>query len=115
MIVQPISKPLNRIIVRSVGRSIFVNIEDIDWIEADRSYVVLHAGTDTHLIRDSLRQMEAKLDPAKFVRIHRSAIVNLDRVKELQPLVNGDQIVLLADGTRLTLSRSYREQVLRNF
>jgi two-component system LytT family response regulator len=101
---------LDRIAVKSVGRTVFVNTASIDWIETAGNYLSLHMGKDTELVRETLSQIEAKLDPRQFVRIHRSTIVRIDAVKVIQPLFNGDQSVILADGTRVVLSRSYRDK-----
>lgn len=100
-----------RFIVRSGGRIMFLRIEEIDWIEAADNYVSLHVGRDAHLWRSTMASIEERLDPRKFLRIHRSTIVNLDRVLELSPLFHGDYAVRLRDGTTLTLSRSYREKL----
>jgi two-component system LytT family response regulator len=100
-----------RIAIRKNGRVIFVTIEDIDWIEAADNYVCLHCGGDTHILRETIREMEARLDPARFVRVHRSAIVNIDRIKELQPWFRGDYRVILLDGTQLTLTKNHREKL----
>lgn len=102
---------LARMMVRTGGRVYFVRIADVDWIEAAGNYVRLHTGRESHVIRDSLSALETKLDPAAFARIHRSTMVNLERVKMLEPLFHGDYTVVLRDGTRLTLSRFYRESV----
>jgi two-component system LytT family response regulator len=84
---------------------------DIDWCEAAGNYVRIHVGPLSHLIRKTMSHVESDLDPARFVRIHRSSIVNVDRIQELQPSFNGEYVVLLHGGTRLTLSRSYREEL----
>jgi two-component system, LytTR family, response regulator len=104
------SKP-ERFFVRSGGRVLFLRIEEIDWIEAADNYVSLHVGRDSHMLRGTIASIEERLDPRKFIRIHRSTIVNLDRVLELSPLFHGDYVVRLCDGTKLTLSRSYREKL----
>lgn len=104
---------LSRFIVRSSRSVAIVETADIDWIEADDDYVRLHAGPRTHLVRGTLTALERQLDPSVFVRIHRSAIVRVARVKELLPAAHGDYIVRLADGTKLRLSRSYRERLGR--
>ncbi len=83
----------------------------MDWIEAADNYVRLHARGERHLVRETVRSLEGRLDPAHFARIHRSAIVNLARIRELQPTFNGEYAVLLELGTKLTLSRSYRDAV----
>jgi two-component system LytT family response regulator len=83
----------------------------VDWIESAGNYVCLHVGPESHLLRETMNGVEERLDPALFVRIHRTAIVNIDRVKELQPLFHGEYQVVLRDGTQLTLSRGYRERL----
>ncbi len=104
-------KHLDRVLVKSGGRVFFVKADEIDWIEAAGNYVRLHAAGESHLVRDKMKGLEAKLDPKRFARIHRSSLVNLDRIKELEPWFHGDYKVLLKDGTRLTLSRTYREKL----
>jgi two-component system LytT family response regulator len=99
------------LIVKSAGRVVIVKTDEIDWIEAADYYACLHVNQKTHLLRRSLAELEEELDPAAFCRIHRSAIVNLNRVKEMKLDANGDYEVFLRDGTRLRLSRSYREQL----
>jgi two-component system LytT family response regulator len=98
----------NRIVVKTAGRVFFVRVEDLDWIEAADYCVKLHAGGRSHVIRESMSALEERLDPRRFFRASRSAIVNLDRVQEIQPYGKGDQVVLLQDGTRLRLSRARR-------
>ncbi|HEU4881666.1 MAG TPA: response regulator [Longimicrobium sp.] len=90
-----------------------VRVEDVDWFEAEGNYVRLHVGKVTHLIRSTLRAMGDQLDPATFIRIHRSTIVNVNRIREIQPWFGGDYIALLQDGRQLRVSRSHREQLLR--
>jgi two-component system LytT family response regulator len=104
----PVQPPAARLLLRAQGRLYFLRADEIDWVEAAGNYLRLHAGGKAHLLRATLAGLEARLDPARFVRIHRSALVNLDRVAEMQPLFHGDYEVLLRDGTRLTLSRAYR-------
>jgi two-component system LytT family response regulator len=99
---------LDRIAVKSVGRTVFVNAGAIDWIETAGNYLCLHTGKETHMVRETMSQLEGQLDPRQFVRIHRSTIVRIEAVREIQPLFNGDQAVILANGTRVVLSRSYR-------
>ncbi len=113
--VQPERKYLDRVVVKSSARVFFLRVEEIDWIEAAGNYLKLHAGGEAHLLRETMNNLEARLDPALFLRIHRSTIVNLERVRELQPWFHGDYAVLLRDGTRLTLSRSYRQKVQELF
>jgi two-component system LytT family response regulator len=100
---------VQRVLVRSDGRIRLLAVNDIDWIEAADNYARLHAGAERHLIRETMASLEARLDPAHFARIHRSTIVNLDRVRELQPTFNGEYAVLLHTGAKLTLSRGYRD------
>jgi two-component system LytT family response regulator len=102
---------LDRLMIKSGGRVFFVKVADIDWIEAADNYVRLHCGKDTHLIRETLNSVEANLDPAQFARIHRSSIVNLDRVQEMHQGVSRGYIVLLKNGTRLKLSPWYRDRL----
>lgn len=102
---------LDRVIIRADGRITFLQTRDIDWLEADDKYVHLHTGKGTRMVRQTLSAMETQLDPKKFLRVHRSAMVNLDRIKELQPLFNGEHSLILEDGTRLTLSRKYKEKL----
>ena len=105
------SRALERIAVKSSGRVVFVKVEDIDWIQAADNYVSLHVGTEEHLHRETMATIEGQLPAAKFMRISRSTIVNVDCIKELQPLFHGEYAVLLRNGTRLTLSRSYRDKI----
>jgi two-component system LytT family response regulator len=102
---------LERLVIRSAGRVFFVKVDEIDWIEASGNYVTLHVGRNTHLLRQTMNGIEEQLDKQKFVRIHRSTLVNIERIKELSPLFHGDYVVTLHDGTRLTLSRNYRENL----
>lgn len=108
-------KHLERLVIKSVGRVFFLKTEEIDWIESSGNYVRLHAGGEAHLLRETMNRLAAKLDPDKHLRIHRSTIVNIERIKELQPLFSGDYVVILRDGTQLTLSRSYRDKLLELF
>jgi two-component system LytT family response regulator len=105
------SPHLERLVVKSAGRLFFLRTEEIDWIESAGNYVSLHAGGESHLLRETMTGLEGRLNPARFVRIHRTAIVNIDRIKELQPLFHGEYQVVLRDGTQLTLSRGYRERL----
>jgi two-component system LytT family response regulator len=113
-LVQDLKTPphrLERFVIKSGGRVFFVRSDEIDWIEAAGNYVKLHVGGDAHLFRETMNALEAQLDPDIFFRIHRSHIVNIERVKELQPWFNGEYVVFLKNGTRLTLSRGYREKL----
>jgi two-component system LytT family response regulator len=102
---------LRRLVIKSGGRVSVLGVRDIDWIEAEGDYVRIHAGKVTHLLRETMKRLEAQLDPARFVRIHRSTIVNVERIKELQPFFRGEYVVLLLDGTSLKLSRGYKEHL----
>lgn len=102
---------LDRIVVRAGGRVLFLRVDEIDWIEAAGNYVRLHSGAEEYLYRETLTRMEAALDPVRFARIHRSSIVNVERIKELHPLFRGDYTVILRDGCELTLSKAYRERL----
>lgn len=104
-------KHLERLMIKSAGRVHLLKVEEVDWIEAAGNYVQLHVGPKCHLLRETMNGLEAKLDPYKFLRIHRTAIVNIERIKELQPWYCGDYKVVLQDGTQLTLSRGYREKL----
>ena len=107
---------LSRLPVKLGGKLIVVDLADVDWIKAADNYVTLHVGSIAYLARETMSRLERELDPERFVRIHRSAIVQIDRIKELLPDFHGDFIVVLRDGTRVPLSRNYRgkvEQVLR--
>jgi two-component system LytT family response regulator len=105
--------PFRRLVVRSGSSLVFLQPEDVDWIEAADYYVQLHVGPSVHLLRESLHSLEARLDPAEFVRIHRSAIVNLDRVQAVRAERSGQSVVVLADGTCLKLSRRRRPRLER--
>jgi two-component system, LytTR family, response regulator len=100
-----------RLVVRDGHRVTFVGADDIDWIEAAGNYVRLHAGGRTHLMRETMKTVEARLNPERFVRVHRSAIVNVDRIAEMEPHFHGEYVLRLRDGTRLTTSRSYGDRV----
>jgi two-component system, LytTR family, response regulator len=100
-----------RLLAKVDGRMYFVRAADIDWVEAEGNYVRLHVGREAHLIRETMADLERDLDPATFARIHRSTIVNLDRVREMQPWFSGEYVVILHDGTRLKLSRWYRDRL----
>ena len=101
----------HRLMIKASGRIHFVRTADIDWCEAQGNYVRVHAGAQQHLVRDTMSHLESELDPQQFVRIHRSTIVNVDRIQEMQSSFNGEYVVLLRTGTRLTLSRGYRDSI----
>jgi two-component system LytT family response regulator len=102
---------LTRFVVRCGGRLRLIDISQVDWIEAADNYVVLHAGTTVYTVRETMSRLADELDPERFVRVHRSTIVQIDRIVELLPTFHGDFVIVLHDGTRLNMSRSYREQV----
>lgn len=108
---KPEQQRLDRLVVKSGGRVFFLRTDEIDWVEAAGNYVRLHLGEESHLFRETMNGMEGRLDTRRFVRIHRSRIVNTERIKELQPWFNGEYVVILRNGTRLTLSRGYREKL----
>jgi len=103
-------KYLERIVVKTAGRVFFLKIDEIDWIQAAGNYLELHVGRSMHLIRETMHGIEGKLDPGKFLRIHRSVIVRIDRIKEMHPMFSGDYLVKLHDGTELSLSRTFRDR-----
>ena len=103
---------LKRIPVKSARDTTLILTEKIDWISSAGHYLELHVGGDTHLIREQLSRLEAKLDPEIFVRIHRSTIVNVDSIKSLHPLFNGDHLLVLKNGQELNLSRTYHEKLI---
>jgi two-component system LytT family response regulator len=104
-------KPIDRLAVKSSGRVVLIRLEDLDWVESADNYVNLHVGKDAHLHRETMTAIAERLDPNRFLRISRSVIVNVNRIKELQPLFHGEYAVILHDGTRLTLSRGYRDKL----
>ena len=109
---RPQSRPAERLLVADEGRSLFVRTADVEWIEAARNYVPLHTGPRSYVVRTTLAALEAQLDRERFRRTGRSALVNVDRVREVQPWFHGDAIVILESGARVTLSRRYRSNLL---
>jgi two-component system LytT family response regulator len=107
------AQSLERIVIKDGGRVFFLRVEEIEWIEAEGNYVAVHMGSKSYLHRESISTLEARLDPRVFQGIHRSTIVNLDCVKELQPLFRGEYYVIMRDGTELKLSHSYRDKLLK--
>jgi two-component system, LytTR family, response regulator len=105
------SRLANRLVVRSPGRLLFVNVADIDWVEAASYYACLHVGSDTHIIRRTLAELEQDLGEEKFVRIHRSIIVNLERIQGLELQSGGEYEVVLKSEVRLRLSRRFRKRL----
>ena len=104
-------KTVARLVVKTEGRVLLLRNEDVDWVEAADNYVVLHVGPDTHMLRETMNSIEARLPAEKFIRVNRSTIVNIDRIKELQPLFHGEYVIILKNGTKLTFSRGYREKL----
>jgi two-component system, LytTR family, response regulator len=105
------SRPATRLVVKNQGRVLFLNVSDIDWIEAAGYYACLHVGSETHIMRRSLSELEQDLGDGKFIRIHRSIIVNLDRIRGLELQNGGDYEVVLESKTRLRLSRRFRKRL----
>jgi two-component system LytT family response regulator len=101
-------RSLNRLLVKSSGRIIFLTTDEVDWVEAAGNYMRIHVGQETFLMRETMAGMEKRLPEDRFVRIHRSSIVNFARIKELQPAFNGEYTVILKTGQELKLSRKYR-------
>jgi two-component system LytT family response regulator len=101
----------DRILLKSSGEIIFLKLSEIDWIEAEGDYVKFHVGARSHLMRATMASMEARLDPDRFIRIHRSTIVNADRLSKLSPAFDGEYAVVLLDGTKLRLSRGYHDRI----
>lgn len=105
-----INQYISRLTIKDKGKIIFVSVDEIEFIEAEGNYLEINTGI-AHLIRMRLHHLEAKLNPNKFIRIHRSTIVNIDCIKEMQPLFNGDQTIIMKSGKKLTMSRNYREKL----
>lgn len=107
-------KHLSRVMIKTSERIFFLPSEEIDWIESAGNYVRIHSGKQSYLLRETMTNMEEKLDPDTFYRVHRSTIINLDKVKELEPWFHGDYQVIMENGKKLTLSRNYK-RLLRKF
>ena len=106
-------RPMDRLVIRMRGKVSFLKPSEIDWIEADGKHAVLHTGRDTHIVRHTLTRLEQRLASHGFVRVHRSAIVNVDRIKELEPWFHGEYVVILKDGTKLTSSAAHSQALHR--
>lgn len=102
---------VERLAVRASGRIVFLKVDEVDWIDAQGNYARLHVPGRTYLLRETMSALEDKLDPAQFVRIHRSTIVNIERIRELEPMFAGEYMVILQDGTKLPSSRTYRDKL----
>jgi two-component system, LytTR family, response regulator len=97
--------------VHEGGRVFFLRVDEIDWLESAGNYLRLHVGTEQHLIRGTVKAMEARLDPARFLRIDRGVLVNLERVREIQPWFGGEYVLILRDGTKLHSARGHGRRV----
>lgn len=106
---------LDRVLIRTGEDIHIIKTVDIDWIEAAGNYAALHIGSKTHLLRDTMTNLEEKLDPQRFLRIHRSQIVNIERIKKMQPLSHGEYLIILANNTELIVTRTYRDNLLQRF
>jgi two-component system LytT family response regulator len=104
-----------RMVLRADGETVVVRPGEIDWVESAGNYVCFHVGADTHVVRETLNQAEERFRDHNFARIHRSTIVNLDRIKRLKPILFGDYSVELRNGAKLKMSRSYSDRVFRRF
>jgi two-component system LytT family response regulator len=108
---RPQVRYLERLLIKNAGTVFFLKVDEIDWISAEENYVRLHCGRTSYLLREKISKLEGQLDPGRFRRIHRSTIVNLDRIDRLHTASHGDYQVVLKDGTELVLSRGYRERL----
>lgn len=104
---------LERVLVKEKDRTKVIPVEDIDWIESQDNYISLHAGSSQYLVRNKISVMESRLNPKQFIRIHRSYIVKINQIRELEPLFNGDHIVHMKNGAKLPLSRTYYEKTIQ--
>ncbi len=102
---------LERLLIRSGGRIVLVKVDDIDWIDGAGNYLKIHVGREAYLLRHTMSGLEERLDPRRFLRIHRSTIVNVDRIVELQTAYSGEYVAVLRNATRLVISRSYRSKL----
>jgi two-component system LytT family response regulator len=105
------AKYVERLVIKNGGRVFFLETDEISWVEAEGNYVRLHTDKKSHLLRETIGSLEEQLDPKKFLRVHRSTIVRIDSIQELQPWFHGEYHIILHNGTKLTLSRNYREQL----
>ena len=109
--VAPAQQFLERLVIKTDGRVFFLRADEIEWIEAEGNYVSLHVGKRAYLFREAISSLETQLDPNRFRRIHRSTIVNIDCIKELQPMFRGEYLIIMRDGKELKLSHSYRDRL----
>jgi len=100
-----------RLVIRTGGRVVFLDVDEIDWVEAAANYVRLHVGKESYLLREGISRISEKLDPGNFVRIHRSTLANVRKIKELQPCNSGEYIMVMKDGKELSCSRGYRTKL----
>ncbi|MCX6881718.1 MAG: LytTR family DNA-binding domain-containing protein [Verrucomicrobia bacterium] len=110
---QPRPRSLDRLVIKTDGKVRFIRFEDIDWAEADDNYVAIHTGNESHLIRETMLALEKKLPAAQFLRVSRSSLINVGRIREMQPLFHGEYVIILKSGAKVTLSRSYRDRLQR--
>ncbi|MFN0152657.1 MAG: LytR/AlgR family response regulator transcription factor [bacterium] len=108
-------RTVRRLVIHTAGRVLFLAVSEVDWIESAGNYVRIHAGAEAHLYRETMRDLEAKLDPDEFLRIHRSTIVRIERIRELRPWFHGAFVVVLRDGTELQSSRGFSEKLRSRF
>ena len=106
---------MERVLIRSGDDILIMKTDDIDWIEAAGNYVYLHTGKKSRLLRETMNNLQEKLDPEKFIRIHRSCIVNIERIRKMQPSSHGELIIVMSDNTELTLTRTYRDNLIGRF
>ncbi|MGB9178571.1 MAG: LytTR family DNA-binding domain-containing protein [Pyrinomonadaceae bacterium] len=104
-------KYLERLVIKDAGRVFFLRTEEIDWIESAGNYARLHVGSASHLLRETMNTLESRLSPTKFLRIHRTTIINVERIKEMHPMFRGEYVLVLSDGTRLTSGRAYKDKL----
>ncbi len=110
---QPAAAGAERLVVKRDGRRDLIGVSEVDWIEAASNYVRLHVGQEIHLMRETLSGLAERLGNGRFLRIHRTTIINVDRIREIQPWFSGEYMVILKDGTKLKVSRGYRAEVAR--
>jgi two-component system LytT family response regulator len=106
-------RTMDRLVFKSGGRILFIQTDEIDWVEAAGNYVNVHVGKESHLLRETMTTFESKLDPQRFLRIHRSIIVNSDRIREVQSCTGSEYVVILRNGKELSLGRTYRDRIER--
>ena len=102
---------LERLVIKEAGRIFFVGVDEISWISSEGNYVKIHAKSKSHMVRETMDGLENKLNPRDFLRLRRSIIVRIEQIKELHPLFNGEFAVILKDGSKLTSSRRYRQNL----